>query len=107
LSLGGRLGGLLPLGRYEVEGKSMLPDVSPGERVLVNRAAYWLRQPSAGDLVVLRDPRDRRRLLLKRIEGAEGERWRVAGANAGESTDSRTFGPVERELIVGKVLLRY
>ena len=107
MSLAGRLAALLPLGRYRVEGESMLPDVSPGERVLVNRAAYWLGKPTTGDLVVLRDPRDSNRLLLKRLDEREGDRWRVVGANASASTDSRTFGPVGRELLVGKVLLRY
>jgi nickel-type superoxide dismutase maturation protease len=107
LGLAGRIAALLPLGRYRVEGESMLPDVSPGERVLVNRAAYWLGRPSVGDLVVLRDPRDASRLLLKRLEGQDGDRWLVAGANAAASTDSRTFGPVPRESLVGKVVWRY
>ncbi len=107
MSLASRIAALLPLGRYRVEGESMLPEISPGERVLVNKAAYWLGKPSTGDLVVLRDPRDSRRLLLKRLDTPDGDRWHVAGANAPASTDSRTFGPVERELLVGKVLLRY
>lgn len=107
MSLVGRVAALLPLGRYQVEGESMLPDVSPGERVLVNKAAYWLGKPARGDLVVLRDPRDKRRLLLKRLDEPAGDRWHVVGANASASTDSRTFGPVGRELLVGKVLLRY
>jgi inner membrane protease subunit 1 len=102
-----RLAALSPLRRYRVEGESMTPDVSPGERVLVNRAAYWLHKPSTGDLVVLRDPREPDRLLIKRLEAREGDRWRVAGANAAASTDSRTFGPVERSAFVGKVVLRY
>lgn len=107
MSLAGRLAALLPLGRYQVEGESMLPEVSPGERVLVNKAAYWLGKPSSGDLVVLRDPRDNTRLLLKRLDVSDGDRWHVVGANASASTDSRTFGTVGRELLVGKVLLRY
>jgi nickel-type superoxide dismutase maturation protease len=108
MSLAGRVASLFPLARYQVEGGSMLPDVSAGERVLVNKAAYWLRRPSTGDLVVLRDPRDRHRLLLKRLDAPAGDdSWNVLGANAGASTDSRTFGPVDRGLLVGKVLLRY
>jgi signal peptidase I len=103
-----RLAKLLPFGRYQVEGASMAPDVAPGERVLVNRAAYWFGRPRAGDVVVLRDPRQRDRLLLKRIERADGGgRWFVRGDNASASTDSRTFGPVDRQLLVGKVVLRY
>ena len=103
-----RLLELLPIARYAVAGESMSPAVAPGERVLVSRAAYWLRRPRPGDLVVLRDPRERERLLLKRIDrpaGAGG--WFVLGDNAEASTDSRSFGAVGRELLVGKVLARY
>jgi len=101
------LSALLPLARYRVEGESMAPSVSPGERVLVNRAAYWFSQPRAGDLVVVRDPRQRDRLLLKRIEAGVDGAWLVRGDNEAASTDSRTFGPVPRESILGKVWLRY
>jgi nickel-type superoxide dismutase maturation protease len=107
VGLGARLAALLPLGRYAVEGDSMLPEVSAGERVLVNKLAYRLGKPSAGDLVVLHDPRDPRRLLLKRIAVADGDRYEVAGANAEASTDSRTFGPVGLDSLVGKVVWRY
>ena len=86
----------------------MTPAVAPGERVLVNRAAYWFGRPRTGDLVVVRDPRQPQRLLIKRIDGTVGrDAWSVLGDNAVASTDSRTFGPVSRELLVGKVLTRY
>ncbi len=102
-----RLGALLPLARYRIEGKSMLPTVSPGERVLVNKAAYWLRSPRPGDLVVVRDPRLPSRWLLKRLEAPSDDGWLVAGDNEDASTDSRAFGPVPRRLIAGKVWFRY
>jgi nickel-type superoxide dismutase maturation protease len=103
-----RAGDLLPLARYRVEGESMAPSLAPGARVIVNRLAYRLGRPKRGDLVVLRDPRAPERLLLKRIDGARaGGAWPVLGDNAAASTDSRAFGPVGRELIVGKVLFQY
>jgi nickel-type superoxide dismutase maturation protease len=102
------LGALLPLARYRVAGRSMTPGLVEGERVLVNKAAYWFARPRPDDVVVLRDPRDPQRLLIKRIERAAGvDEWLVAGDNADASTDSRVFGPVAREAIVGKVWLRY
>ena len=86
----------------------MAPALSPGERVLVNKAAYWLGRPRPGDLVVVRDPRQPERLLIKRIgESANGDGWLVLGDNPVASTDSRAFGPVRREDIVGKVWFRY
>ena len=103
-----KLRSLFPLARYRVEGESMSPAVAAGERVLVNRLAYRRGNPRSGDLVVVRDPRDGSRLLLKRIDRETGDgRWLVLGDNAQASTDSREFGAVERGQIVGKVWLRY
>ena len=102
-----RLRALLPFDRFVVEGESMAPSVSPGERVFVNRAAYWFRSPRAGDLVVLRDPRRPERLLIKRIDGTHGNSFEVAGDSPDASTDSRAFGPVPADLIIGKVWFRY
>jgi nickel-type superoxide dismutase maturation protease len=102
-----RLRALLPFDRFVVEGESMAPSVSPGERVFVNRAAYWFGTPKAGDVVVLRDPREPDRLLLKRIDVAHGNSFEVAGDNPDASTDSRAFGPVPATLILGKVWFRY
>ncbi len=99
---------LLPFIRFQVEGESMTPAFSPGERVLVNRAAYWFSKPRPGDSVVVRDPRRQERLLFKRIDRPAGtDGWLVLGDNTKASTDSRTFGPVGPELIVGKVFFRY
>ncbi len=98
-----RIRALLPFDRFEVEGSSMTPTLSAGERVFVNKAAYWFSRPQCGDLVVVRDPRDRDRLLLKRIDRPAGDGWLVLGDNPDESTDSRTFGPVAKDLIIGRV----
>ncbi len=102
-----RLRALLPFDRFVVEGESMVPSVASGERVFVLRAAYWLRSPKAGDVVVLRDPREPERLLIKRIDVVHGNSFEVAGDHADASTDSRTFGPVPANLILGKVWFRY
>ncbi len=103
-----RLLALLPFARYQVEGESMTPSLSAGERVVVNRLAYLVSKPRPGDLVVVRDPRQPERLLLKRIDRASGPNaWLVLGDNDPASTDSRQFGPVGRELIIGKVWFRY
>ena len=86
----------------------MTPALSPRERVFVNRAAYWFSTPRTGDLVVVRDPGRTSRLLIKRIDHPAGDNaWFVLGDNPQASTDSRAFGPVSRELVLGKVWFRY
>ena len=107
MGLVSRVAAQLPLGRYQVEGESMAPSLSAGERVLVNRTAYWFSKPRPGDLVVVRDPRQPERLLIKRIGEAVGDGWLVMGDNAAASTDSRAFGPVRGEHILGRVWFRY
>lgn len=112
-SVARRIDASLPLARYVVEGPSMEPAYRAGERLLVNRRAYRRRAPARGDVVVLRDPEEPARYLLKRIATAPDSiepgpsRTYVLGDNAAASRDSRHFGPVARSQIVGRVWLRY
>jgi hypothetical protein len=90
----------------------MLPAYRSGDRVVVNRLAYVLRDPRVGSAVVLRDPDVPSRYLLKRIEATTGDtsgglRYEVLGDNRAESRDSRAFGAVTRGAIVGKVWFKY
>ena len=88
--------------RVSVEGSSMAPTVAPGERLTALRR--W-RPVRSGDVVVVRDPRDPQRWLLKRCAGRVGRMVDLRGDNAAASTDSRDFGLVPsrdvRWLVVG------
>ncbi len=98
---------MFPFRRFRVEDESMRPTLEPGDYVLVNRWAYRTRAPVPGDLVVVEDPEVPTRFLVKRVSETLGMREvRVTGDNEVASRDSRTFGPVARERIVGKVWLR-
>jgi nickel-type superoxide dismutase maturation protease len=89
--------------RVVVEGASMEPTLSHGDRLFVIRA--WRLAP--GDLVVLRDPREARRILVKRVTSMVGDEVMVHGDNPPASTDSRAFGPVARRALLGRVVRRY
>lgn len=94
-----------PLRRVAVRGESMAPGLLPGDRLLVSALAS-LRP---GDVVALRDPRDPRRVLVKRVASID-DRARllvVRGDNPAASTDSREFGPVALRLLLGRCVLRY
>ena len=81
----------------------MEPSYCHGDWVLVLRSSR-LRP---GVIAAVRDPRQPDRILIKRVIRREVTGWWVTGDNPAASTDSRTFGPVPPELVVGRVLLRY
>ena len=52
---------------------SMQPALAAGQRVLVNKSAYFFAGPSRGDVVLLADPQNPSQLLLRRIIGVPGD----------------------------------
>jgi len=98
---------MFPLRRFRIEDESMRPTLEPGDYVLVNRWAYRVRPPRRGDLVVVRDPELSDRFLVKRVSETEAStQIPLEGDNAAVSRDSRAFGAVPLDRIVGKVWLR-
>ena len=95
------------LRRYRVVGESMVPTLLPGQSVLVDPRAFRKRLPGVGELVWLRDPRQLDRMLLKRVLSVEEARVFVLGDNPSSSTDSRGFGAVPMELILGRVVCTF
>ncbi|HEV2361723.1 MAG TPA: nickel-type superoxide dismutase maturation protease [Acidimicrobiales bacterium] len=92
------------LKRIEVSGPSMIPTLSHGDRLIVVRPPGVVRP---GDLVALRDPEDDRRLLVKRVTSRRREGLVVHGDNPGASRDSRDFGTVPHDAVIGRALYRY
>jgi signal peptidase I len=96
----------------------MHPAVEPGDWLLVDpTVALW---PRRGSVVVFREP-DSGELAIKRVAARPGDRvayadgWLVSDANEadlmaagrGEPVDSRRYGPVPVELLVGRAWFRY
>ncbi|GAA1351597.1 nickel-type superoxide dismutase maturation protease [Streptomyces beijiangensis] len=95
----------VPLGIAEVVGPSMVPTLRHGDQVLVHYGAP-LRP---GDVTVLRHPLQQDLLIVKRlIERREDGGWWVLGDSPAENAlDSRVFGTVPEELVLGRVRGRY
>jgi len=108
---------------WVVEGPSMEPTLSDGDRVLVELWSLRRRPPRSGDVVVLSGPGDES--LVKRVgqepypgkdpypAAALGIRsslepsYVVLGDNPDQSRDSREFGRVPRHRFRGRVVWRY
>jgi signal peptidase I len=97
------------------EGRSMMPAIKPGTILLVLKSAYGIRPPWSGkylffwalpregDVVVFYTPRGE--IAVKRCAGLTGEGAFIAlGDNSRDSLDSRSYGPVRADCIVGKVI---
>lgn len=86
----------------EVRGTSMMPTLRPGDRLLVIRASARV-----GDVVVVLDPRDPGRELIKRVRTLAVSGVTLRGDNAAASTDARVFGTVQPDAVQWRVVGRY
>ncbi len=59
--------------RVRVDGASMLPTLTNGELVIVNKLAYRLGEPSRGDIIVFHFPVDPSQEFIKRVIGLPGD----------------------------------
>jgi signal peptidase I len=110
LTLGGAAASAVLVTPWAVAGNSMGPVLRPGDLVLVDRWTYRQREPRVAEVVLLVGPGGVP--LIKRVaahpeERAGHERVWVEGDNAGESADSRSFGPLPRSAVRGRVVWRY
>ncbi|MDP4007508.1 MAG: S26 family signal peptidase [bacterium] len=94
------------LSYFQVREQSMEPAFYEGDFVLVERMSHLFLKPRVGQVVIVKDPRDKEKLLLKRIVQEKGGKYWVKGDNTSKSTDSRHFGWLEKGLFAGKVIHR-
>ncbi len=63
---------------FIVDGASMEPNFETGERLIVNKIIYSLREPKRGEVIVFHAPNDTRD-YIKRVIGLPGETVKVEG----------------------------
>lgn len=133
---------------FIVDGASMDPTFETGQYLIVDELSYRFENPSRGDVVIFKYPRNPKQYFIKRIIGLPGETVTVGengivsikntsgavftldepyivfkkddsksqilganeyfmmGDNRAGSFDSRAWGPVKREFIIGRALAR-
>ncbi len=87
----------------------MRPTLDAGDWLLADPAAYDSTPPAEGDLVLVPDPREPSRLLVKRVSEVleDGRELWLSGDAHSASTDSRAFGSVSTETVEGRPWFRY
>lgn len=58
---------------FLVKGTSMEPTLHDGERLIVNKFIFRVRQPMTGDIIVLKPPKDPTKKYIKRVIGLPGD----------------------------------
>lgn len=94
--------------RFKVVGESMLPLLKEGEEILINPQAYSKSEPKVNDVVIINHPHKTQLTIVKRVvEVALDGSYFLIGDNPKASTDSRHWGGVSRNQIIGKVTNRF
>lgn len=105
-----------------LEGPSMEPTLNQSSVVLVDKISVLYRKIRRNEIISLVSPVNNSVLLCKRVIKIEGDNIKVnkgnraivipkeciwvEGDNKYNSLDSWVFGPIKRELIIGRVLLQ-
>ena len=96
--------------RFRVTGSSMSPLLVNGEEVIVITHSQVIDNLQANDIVVLHHPLQLDLLIIKRVRNIiineHRKQYFVQGDNLDASTDSRHFGLVDENLLIGKVICR-
>ncbi len=105
---------------FIVEGASMDPTFKNGDYLIVDEISYRFNEPRKGDVIVFHYPLDPSKYFIKRVVGLPGEtitfnsqsvtlgddEYFVMGDNRPSSSDSRIWGPVKQEFLVGRTIVR-
>ena len=81
----------------------MLPALQPKQRLLVKLRPHDGRSPSPGTVVVCHHPSDLNLVITKRVWQSDDGWLELRGDNPTASTDSRQFGQVSLEQVIGEV----
>ena len=94
--------------RFRVTGISMQPLLQPGEEILLDPGAYKQKTPRINDLVVAIHPEKKGLEIIKRVSHiTEEDKVFLLGDNLAHSSDSRNFGAIPLQNIIGEVTSRF
>lgn len=94
---------MLLLQKFKISGHSMEPAIKNGEKILATPLFYLFKSPKINDIVVFKF---RGKVFVKRIILFKDNKYFVEGDNKKDSIDSKDFGLLSRNQILGKVIIK-
>ncbi len=82
----------------------MEPALKNGDKILATNFFYLFKSPQINDIVIVKDKENI--ILVKRIINVRNNRYIVLGDNKKDSLDSREFGSIKRDQILGKFIYK-
>jgi phage repressor protein C with HTH and peptisase S24 domain len=79
----------------------MLPTLKPGQEIIISSLPYFFSSPKVHNIIAFKD---HNKYIIKRIAEIKSNQYRVAGDN---QSDSKDYGWIERDRIIGKVIYIY
>jgi nickel-type superoxide dismutase maturation protease len=81
----------------------MQPQLKAGDLIFLRKT----QKLKVGQVAIARRPDRPNLLVIKRVKAVTKNGYWLEGDNQSESDDSRIFGEVEKNLILGKFMFRY
>lgn len=82
----------------------MEPTFKESDVLIISKNAYWFSDPSKGDVITFNK---NGKALVKRIKKIENDSLFVLGDNIDNSIDSRNFGNISKDSVIGKVIIMF
>lgn len=60
-----------------VQGPSMFPTLHDGDRLIVQKVTYYFRKPKALDIVVVKNPANKKEKYIKRVIAVAGDKYKI------------------------------
>lgn len=88
---------------FKIKGESLYPEYRNGDYVLVAKSPFAFSRIRIGDVIAFQQVKYG--LMIKRVSAlSEDDDFVEVRGSVIESVDSRRFGPVNKEDVIGKVI---
>ena len=82
----------------------MEPLLKNGDVILISGLLYLFKNPKINDIVAFKEKNGE--VLIKRIKEVKNGKLFVSGDNKNDSLDSKDFGYISKEFIIGKLIYK-